>query len=142
MLAAYQYPILLMCEKDPKLLKFYEDHIDQWIKMRANDNNPLINFIYSYSRNKKAGIEASVSFLTDTPLDLVDWTIDHTKRADVGIVHYPVLDEVQVNALQPASIRATVRWDKNPWSVSPGNHHVEREPVFWLLPYWMGRYLK
>ncbi|MEJ7643665.1 MAG: regulator [Chryseolinea sp.] len=142
MLAAYQYPILLGCEKDPKLLKFYEDHMDQWIKMRANDGNPLINFLYSYCRNKKEGLKASIEFLTDTPLDLVDWTIDHTKRADVKIVHYPVLDEVQVNVLQPASIRATVRWDKNPWSISPGNHHVEREPVFWLLPYWMGQYLK
>jgi hypothetical protein len=142
MLAAYQYPILLGCEKDPELLKFYENHIDQWMTMRSDDGNPLINFIYNYSRHKKSGLQASIGFLTDTPLDLVDWTIDHTKRADIEIVHHPVLDEAQVSVLQPASIRATVRWDKNPWSISPGNHHVEREPVFWLLPYWMGRYLK
>jgi hypothetical protein len=44
--------------------------------------------------------------------------------------------------LQPASLRMTVRWDKNPWTLAGGDPHKEREPVFWLLPYWMGRYLK
>lgn len=142
MLAAYQYPILLKCEKDPALRLFYEQHIDNWIEKRKHDQNPLINFIYCFSRNKKVEIQSSVDFLKNTPLDLIDWTIDHSKREDVTLVRRPVLDEVQVDELQPASIRATIRWDKNPWSATAGNHHVEREPVFWLLPYWMGRYLE
>ena len=141
-LAAYQYPILLKCEKDPELLAAYRKHIDRWIEQRKGDKNPLINFIYCYSTNKKMELESSVGLLKDTPLDLVDWTIDHSKREDIDIVHHPILDEFQVSQLQPASIRSTIRWDKNPWSVGPGNHHVEREPVFWLLPYWMGRYLE
>jgi hypothetical protein len=141
-LAAYQYPILLQCEKDPELLAFYRKHIDRWIEQRKGDQNPLINFIYSYSTNKKVETQSSVGLLKDTPLDLVDWTIDHSRREDISMVHHPVLDELQVNELQPATIRSTIRWDKNPWAVSPGNPHIEREPVFWLLPYWMGRYLE
>lgn len=141
-LAAYQYPILLKCEKDPELLRFYESHIDQWIERRKGDANPLINFIYSYSRGRKAELNSSVDFLIDTPLDLVDWKIDHAKREDIHLVRTPVLDEPQVSVLPPASIRATVRWDKNPWSLNTGNPNIEREPVFWLLPYWMGRYMK
>jgi hypothetical protein len=141
-LAAYQYPILLKCEKDPELLAFYERHIDAWMKQRKGDKNPLINFIYCFSRNKKIEIQSSVDLLMDTPLDLIDWSIDHSRREDIKVVHSPVLDELQVSELQPASIRATIRWDKNPWSIGRGNPHVEREPVFWLLPYWMGRYLE
>ncbi|MEO5978145.1 MAG: regulator [Chryseolinea sp.] len=141
-LAAYQYPILLHCEKDPELLKFYQNHIDDWLTRRKEDHNPLINFIYCYSRNKKAELKGSIDFLTDTPLDLVDWPIDHIKRADITTSTRPVLGDVQVSMLQPASIRATVRWDKNPWSITGANPHVEREPVFWLLPYWMGRYME
>ena len=141
-LAAYQYPILLRCEKDPELLSFYRKHIDRWMDQRKGDNNPLVNFIYCFSTNKKVESESSAGLLKDTPLDLIDWTIDHSRREDISFVHHPVLDELQVSELQPASIRATIRWDKNPWSVSAGNHHIEREPVFWLLPYWMGRYLK
>jgi len=141
-LAAYAYPILLKCEKDPELLKFYERHADEWMEKRKGDKNPLINFIYCFSRDKKVEIQSSVELLTDTPLDLIDWTIDHTKREDIDIVHAPVLDEIQVSALQPASIRAAIRWDKNPWGITTGNHNMEREPVFWLLPYWMGRHLE
>jgi hypothetical protein len=139
---AYLYPILLECEKDPKLIAFYQQHMDNWMEHRKNDKNPLINFLYCYSRNKKMGLQPSVDFLIDAPLDLVDWNIDHTKREDIKLVHTPVLDDLEVDQLPPASIRSAVRWDRNPWGATGGSPYVEREPVFWLYPYWMGRYLK
>jgi hypothetical protein len=139
---AYLYPILLHCEKDPTLLAFYQHHMDAFMARRANDHNPLINFLYCYARNKKAQQQASLDFLRDTPLDLVDWHIDHTIREDVRLVRSVMLDQVQVSELQPPSMRATVRWDANPWEAVSGSPNTEREPVFWLLPYWMGRYLK
>ncbi|MBA4848910.1 regulator [Emticicia sp. BO119] len=140
-LQAYLYPILLKSETDPERLAFYKKHMDEWFERRKADHNPLINFIYCYSRNKQTEVANSVDFLKDTPLDLVDWHIDHTKREDIQLVHSIVLDELQVSKLPPASIRKTVRWDKNPWDAKGGDPQVEREPVFWLLPYWMGRYL-
>ncbi|MRS61989.1 ligand-binding sensor domain-containing protein [Larkinella terrae] len=142
MLQAYVYPILIRCEKDPKRVAFYEKHMDEWMERRRNDRNPLVNFFYCYARNKKTDLAASMEFLVDTPLDLVNWTVDHTKREDVRITRDPVLDELQVNELPPSSIRTVVRWDKNPWAAINGDPGIEREPVFWLLPYWMGRYLK
>jgi hypothetical protein len=141
-LQVYLYPIFLHCEKDPKLLAFYRQHIDRWMEKRKGDHNPQINFLYCYSVNKKTELQSSIDFLIDTPLDLVSWTIDHTKREDVQIVHTPVLDEWQVNELPEPSIRATVRWDNNPWSAVGGQPEYEKEPVFWLYPYWLGRYLK
>lgn len=139
---AYIYPILLRCEKEPKLLAFYKRHMDNWMEHRKKDKNPLINFLYCYARNKKVELKSSVDFLVDTPLDLVDWNIDHTKREDIKLVHVPVLEDLQVDELPPPSIRGTVRWDKNPWSAVGGSPSTEREPVFWLYPYWLGRYLK
>lgn len=139
----YLFPILIHCEKDPKLRAFYESYMDKWMEHRKNDHNPQMNFLYCYARNKKVELNASVDFLMDTPLDLIEWSIDQTKREDVTLVHTPVLNELQVVELQPASIRATVRWDKNPWGASiSGYPDTEREPVFWLYPYWLGRYLK
>ncbi len=142
MMQSYLYPILIRCEKDPVLKAWYEQHMDHWMDGRRKDKNPQINFFYCYARNKKQELAASADFLRDTPLDLVNWTIDHTKREDVRLVHAPVLDELEVQELPPASIRSTVRWDKNPWAAVNGSPDIEREPVFWLLPYWMGRYLK
>lgn len=141
-LQAYLYPILLKCEKDPQLLNFYREHMDKWMEKRKKDKNPLINFIYCYSRNKKVELEPSIELLVDTPLDLVSWRIDHTKREDISIVREPVMDDEQVSELPPASIRGTIRWDANPWAAVNGSPEIEREPVFWLFPYWMGRYLK
>ncbi|MEO5997760.1 MAG: hypothetical protein ABIQ00_13860 [Chitinophagaceae bacterium] len=112
------------------------------MKKRVNNHNPQINFMYCYSRNKKLELAASIDFFIDIPLDLVSWNIDHTKREDIWLVHQPIIDELRVNELPPANMRATVRWDTNPWKAVNGNPSVEREPVFWLLPYWMGRYLK
>jgi hypothetical protein len=109
--------------------------------MRKGDHNPLINFLYAYTRGKNEGLDESVAFLKDTPLDLIDWVIDHRRREDIHLVRTPVLEDLQVNSLQPPSMRAVVRWDKNPWEAVAGDPKRVREPVFWLLPYWMGRYL-
>jgi hypothetical protein len=141
-LAGYLFPILVNYEDDPSLKKVYEDLMDEWFEKQKSGNNPLNNFIYCYARDKKVEIEKSIEFLVDTPLDLIDWKIDQTKREDVHIVRKPILEETQINILVPASERATVRWDKNPWSAIQGNPHLEREPVFWLFPYWMARYLE
>lgn len=138
---AYLYPILLHCEKDPALLSYYRQHITDFASKRKGDHNPLIDFLCAYATGKTVDPSADIEFLTDTPLDLIDWNIDHSKREDVHIVHAPVLDDWQIDQLPPASIRQTVRWDKNPWTLSGGSPDMEREPVFWLFPYWMGRYL-
>jgi hypothetical protein len=85
-------------------------------------------------------VKNSINFLINTSLDLVDWRIDHSMREDIQIVRKPILEDKQVSEYIPAQIRATVRWDKNPWAAIQGNSFSEREPVFWLLPYWMAKY--
>jgi hypothetical protein len=140
-LQAYVYPILLHCETDPELVKIYREHLDAFLKKRSADQNALINFLCDYASGKKEEIIPSITFLQETPLDLVDWPIDHTAREDVYVTQQPVMEELQVNELPPAPIRLAVRWDRNPWTARGGDPTVEREPVFWLLPYWMGRYL-
>jgi len=139
---AYLFPILLHCEKDESLKSAYTAVLNTWMDKRRGDHNPLINFLYCYASGKKEELNNSVDFLKDTPLDLVDWNVDHTKREDVTLVRQPVLDDLQVSELPPPSIRTAVRWDKNPWSANNGYPDMEREPVFWLLPYWMGKYLQ
>ncbi len=141
-LQVYLYPIFMSCEKDPVLLDFYKKHLEDWMSRRRGDENPLFNFFYCYASGRREELKRSVGLLMDTPLDLVDWTIDHTRREDVKLVRRPVLDDIQVDQLPPASIRATIRWDRNPWAAINGYPDMEKEPDFWLLPYWLGRYLK
>jgi hypothetical protein len=137
----YLFPILIKYEEDPALQKFYRELADEWMESQENGENLINNFTYAFATGKKVNISQSVDFLKDTPLDLVDWPIDHTLREDVHIVRKPILDEIQVEELPSASERSTVRWDKNPWAAVQGDASMVREPVFWLWPYWMARYL-
>ncbi|MEK7718267.1 MAG: hypothetical protein AAB347_01445 [Bacteroidota bacterium] len=112
------------------------------MKNQESGENLINNLAYALATGKKVNVQQALDFLRDAPLDLVDWHIDHTLREDVQIVRSPILEEIQVTVLPPASERATVRWDKNPWAAVSGDPHQVREPVFWLWPYWMARYMK
>jgi hypothetical protein len=82
-----------------------------------------------------------VDFLRDVSLDLVDWTIDNSKREDIRLARRPEMEILQTSRLLPASERGVMRWDRNPWAVKSGNEgHSESCPTFWLVSYWMGRY--
>jgi len=109
---------------------------------QTSGENLINNLTYAFATGKIVNVPQTINFLKDTPLDLVDWPIDHTLREDVQIVRNPILEEVQINELPLASERATVRWDKNPWAATQGNLQQVREPVFWLWPYWMARYFE
>lgn len=138
----YIFPILIRYETDPVISRFYNKIADEWMIGQEAGENLINNFTYAFATGKKVNIRQSIDFLKDTPLDLVDWTIDHTLREDVRLVRRPILEEIQINELPSASERSTVRWDKNPWAAIQGNDRMIREPVFWLWPYWMARYLK
>lgn len=137
----YLLPILLKYEENPDYRKSFEELADEWMENQEEGENLINNFTYAFATGKKVNIPQSVEFLKDTPLDLVDWPVDHRLREDVEIVREPILEELQVEELPPASERATVRWDRNPWAAYEGNPQQVREPVFWLWPYWMARYL-
>lgn len=140
-LALYIYPALINLENDPALNQTYRDHLDQWYDKFSETNSPLLNFTYNILTDGSDGLKESVFFLQDAPLSLVDDYIDNGRREDLQLVRHPILEEVQVDELRPPSEYRTMRWDRNPYFAQAGNPHQEREPVYWLLPYWMGRYI-
>lgn len=139
-LALYIYPALIRHEDNPELTKAYREHLDAWFAKFRETRSPLLNFTYNILNGGSDDLEHSIFFLKDAPLDLVDWQIDNGRREDLQLVRHPILEEVQVNELRPPSEYRTMRWDRNPYAAVAGNPSQEREPVFWLLPYWMGRY--
>ena len=141
-LALYVYPPLIQYEEDPAIQSEYRTHMDQWFMKHKKIKSPLVNFTYNYLDGGSDELENSIFFLKDAPLDLVDWQINNGKREDLNIVREPILESLQVDELRPPSEYRTIRWDKNPYLAVAGNPAQERDPVYWLLPYWMGRYLK
>ncbi|MEM9141529.1 MAG: two-component regulator propeller domain-containing protein [Bacteroidota bacterium] len=140
-LALYCYPALLLTEQDPELHKEYREHLEQWFQKNRETKSPLVNFTYNLLAGGSDELENAIFFLKDTPLDLIDWPVDNGRREDLRIVREPILEDMQVDQLRPPSEYRTIRWDRNPYYAVSGNPHQLRDPVFWLLPYWMGRYL-
>ncbi len=136
---------LALTEDDPRLRKIYEEGLAFWWQRVRSQNSPWFNFIWASLANPADPtafhLNECVDALRDEPLDLVQWTVDSRKREDVRLVHEPVLDDVQVDRILPPSERATIRSDSNLYSAVRGEDGMsESSGVFWLLPYWMGRY--
>ncbi len=141
-LLALAFPCLLLYEKDEKLREAYFKSFDQWYTAAREDCSPYFNFMYGAYTGSDPNLDCSIESLRDTPLDLVRWRIDNTKREDIHLTRYPEFEHIQTSRLLPVSERGGVmRWDRNPWAAVQGDGgHTESDGVFWLLPYWMGRY--
>ena len=140
-LLTQSWPALFKYETDPELLALYRESLEHWYQGIRYESNPFYNFTYALATGEDPQIEDSLFFLRDCPLDLIDWTMDNSKREDIQIVRNPILEHRAMSRLVDPSERGTVRWDKNQWMIVRGtNGHWERSPTFWLLPYWMGRY--
>jgi len=140
-LLALSFPCLLMHEKDPELQKAYWNAFEQWYDAVKDDCSPYFNFMYGAFKGEDPNLNCSIQNLQDTPLDLIRWRMDNSKREDLQIGRSQEMEQLYTNRLLPVSERCLMRWDNNPWRVISGDGgHTESDGVFWLLPYWMGRY--
>ena len=144
-LLALAIPAVALYETDPKLKTIYRDALAFWLPQIRNDHSPYFSFVYGAMSGAQSGEEfglaAAVEFLRDTPLDLVEWAVDNSRREDLRLVRQPIVEVRQTDRMLPPSERGVMRWDNNPWAAVQGaGGEVESSGVFWLLPYWMGRY--
>lgn len=140
-LLALAYPALFRYEDDPQRLELYRRSARRWFAPVQEDHSPLYTFVYAAALGEPVALQGSVEFLRDVPLDMIEWTIDNTQREDVQMVRRPTIDRWQTDRLLPASERAIGKWDKNPYAAHAGaGGRTESSTVYWLLPYWMGRY--
>ena len=140
-LLALAYPCLMMHEDDPTLRRLYRVSVDHWYAAVRADCSPFFEYIYGACVGQTPQLKVTVESLRDAPLDLVRWTVDNSHREDIRIVRTPEWEHVQTDRLVPPSERGVIRWDENPWRAVQGDGgRTESDGVWWLLPYWMGRY--
>jgi hypothetical protein len=135
----------VMTETDPRYRNIYREALAFWLPRIREQDSPFFSFMWAAmagaSTGEEFGLERCAAFLRDEPLDLVEWTVDNSRREDVRFVHRPDLEELQIDRILPPGERALMRWDGNPWRAVGGRDGLaEASGVEWLLPYWMGRY--
>lgn len=143
-LLAMAYRALLTYEKNEDRLAFYRKSARTWFETVKEETSPYYNFEYgSLMGESGEAIKQNecVTLLREVPLDLVNWSIDNTRRHDVRLVRKPVADDIQTDRMLSPLERQLIKWDSNPYKAAGGDGGTtEQCPAFWLWPYWMGRY--
>lgn len=137
------YPIFRY-EHDPRLLEFYRRAADQWWRNIQRERNPLWTLIYLQSQPAKpVDLAGAVWTLYRIPMDLIEWTVRNSSRRDVLVdAARDRFNQRQSTTLLPPDERPVMKWNSNPFQLDGGNGgRTEDDGAFFLLPYWMGRYL-
>jgi hypothetical protein len=114
---------------------------DHW-EMEKEEKNPLFAFIYASTKPKEFDLEGALWTLRRFPWDMVDWTVQNSHRADVTKLP-PNFRGRELKELLPPGERLITRWNTHPFVLDGGSGgQVELAGDEYLLPYWMGRYLK
>ena len=109
------------------------------------DRNPLWNYISAASGAGPMTAELqeeSRRTLERIPMDMVEWTVRNSHRADVKFQEAPDrFVKRQLTTVLAPDERAVQKWNSNPYIPDGGaNGHAEDDGAYFLLPYWMGRY--
>jgi hypothetical protein len=114
---------------------------DHW-EIEKNERNPLWSFVYASTGAKDFGLEGALWTLRGFPLDMIDWTVVNSHRQDITRMA-PNFRFQELEELLPPDERRMTRWNAQPFTLDGGNGGaIELAGDEFLLPYWMGRYLK
>jgi hypothetical protein len=121
--------------------KFIAAIRDHW-ELEKSERCPLWNFIYGSTGATEYGLEAALWTLRGFPLDMIDWTVTNSHRRDITRLP-PNFRSQELKELLPPDERRITRWNSQPFILDGGNGgSTELAGDEFLLPYWMGRYLK
>lgn len=139
------YP-LFRHEKDSELLnRYYRPALDQWWENISREQSPLWALIYLAGRpDAKVDLQGAVRTLYRTPMDLLNWGTKNSDRSDVTMASK--LDRFrrpEAITLLPPDERPVMKWNGNPFVIdSTGQGNSEDDGAAFLLPYWLGRFMK
>jgi hypothetical protein len=136
------YP-LLQYERDKALLDVYHESLERSWQIERPERNPLWNVIYAAGTGAKEFDRAeTIRTLREIPMDLVQWTVTNSVRADVPAD--PMSDRFkrrQALIVLPYDELPMSKWNGNPYNLDGGNEgRSEDDGAYFLLPYWMGRF--
>ncbi len=135
------YPTLLSHLVLPSLKQTALTSMDRWHETAGMDGIPFYDFPYVHYSGKPFPLERAVETLRDWPLDMIEWTVDNSQRADVIFDRTPGKEYGMLTRVLPRSEMGLQMWDGEPYRAIMGNGgQREDKPADWLLAYWMGRY--
>jgi hypothetical protein len=114
---------------------------DHWLVERE-ERNPLWIFVCASTGAEDCDVEGALWTLRGLPLDMIDWSVRNSGRHDITRLP-PNFRGRELQELLPPDERRMTRWNSQPFILDGGSGGAtELAGDEFLLPYWMGRYLK
>ena len=122
--------------------KYKEQIIDHWQAERPEKEGAW-NIFTAVTGTPQFDLKESVWYLQEYPMDLIDWKIQNSQRKDIEKLDDNFRKQSTKEVLPPDE-RPIQRHNGNMFTLDRrGDGRSEHSAGdIWLLPYWMGRYLK
>lgn len=121
-----------------KYRRAIEDH---W-EIERPEKNPLWNLIYASTGAADFDLEQAIWSLREFPLDAIGWSVRNSHRKDLEFLEPGFRHQSTRNVLPPDE-RPMSKYNGNAFRLDGGEDgHHEYSGDIYLLPYWLGRYLK
>ncbi len=121
--------------------KFRQTIREHW-EIERPEKNPLWNFIYAMTGAQEFDLQESIWFLREFPLNTISWTVKNSHRRDLEFLP-PNFRNQYTRQVLPPDERPMTKFNNNAFRLDGGNGgYREYSGDIYLLPYWLGRYLK
>jgi hypothetical protein len=123
--------------------KFKAAILDHW-QIERPEKEGAWNIFTAITGVKNYDLKEAVWYLQKYPLDLIDWKIKNSERKDIDFIPKNFRRQ-SIKEILPPDELPTSRHNSNRFDMDGGDDNGGSEYSagdIWLLPYWMGRYLK
>jgi hypothetical protein len=116
--------------------------IDHW-KIERPEKEGLWDIMTALTGTKNFDLANAIWYLQEYPLDLINWTEKNSQRKDIEFIAPNFRNQTIKDVLPPDELRIT-RHNGNLFDLDENGGGLSENSAgdIWLLPYWMGRYLK
>ena len=125
-----------------ELREKYRQAIKEHWEIERPEKNPLWNLIYAMTGAAEFDLEQTIWGLKEFPLDMIGWSVSNSHRKDLEFVERNFRNQTTQTVLPPDE-RPMSKYNGNAFRLDGGSGgNNEYSGDIYLLPYWLGRYLK
>ena len=122
--------------------KFKESILDHW-QIERPEKEGAWDLFTAMTGVKEFDLNEAVWYLEKYPLDMITWRVENSERKDITPIPDNFRKQTIAEVLPPDELEVS-RHNSNRFDLDGGNDGQEEYSAgdIWLLPYWLGRYLK
>lgn len=116
--------------------------LDHWKAVKPEKEGTWDLFT-AMTGTKDFDLDAAIWYLKRYPLDLIEWRVNNSARKDIDSIPDNFMGQYTTEVLPPDELFIS-RHNSNRFDLDGGNGGRSESSAgdIWLLPYWLGRYLK